>query len=47
MVIISSLARFTAGQRAVLCSPLKENWATADPVKRAAAKVDNNMYKGG
>ena len=46
MVVVSFLARFTAGQRAVLCSPLKGNWATTDPAKRTMAKVDNNMGKG-
>ena len=43
MVVASSVARFTAGQLAVLCFPVKGNWATADPLRRARARVDNNM----
>lgn len=46
MVVVSSVARFTAGHLTVLCSPVKGNWATVDPLRMARAKVDSNMRIG-
>lgn len=45
MVGVSSVARFTAGHFVVLCSPVKGNWATEDPLRRARARVENSMRK--
>jgi len=43
MFVVSSVARFKAGHLAVLCFPVKGNWATADPLRKTRAMVESNM----